>query len=188
MTKDQKSKLREFNHVDLLFPSKYAKAIDLRGKSVPVTIDRIEPREELMMAGGRKDYKPVIYLRGKEKGWILNKTNARSIAKVYGPEVMGWVGKTVVIFSTKVEARGEQVDAIRVDVEATRRHAGQAPGQDEPTHDPETGEVPEQAEAGAYDYGPPPMSDQEVENAEEALVTSGSRRAPAPAQYRAGRR
>lgn len=120
MSKDE---LKNFNHVDLLFPSKYAKAADLRGKAVPVVIERIVPREKLMMQGGKSDTKPVVYLRGKEKGWVLNKTNARAMAKVYGPEVTEWIGKTVVIYATVVEAHGEQVDAIRVDVEATRRVA-----------------------------------------------------------------
>lgn len=117
------SELKNFNHIDLLFPSKYAKAADLRGKNVPVVIERIVPREKLMMQGGKSDQKPVVYLRGKEKGWILNKTNARAIAKVYGPEVSAWLGKTVVIMSAEVEAHGEMVDAIRVNVEATRKAA-----------------------------------------------------------------
>lgn len=120
-----KDELKNFNHVDLLFPSKYAKAADLRGRAVPVVIERISPRETLMMQGGKKDTKPVVYLKGKDKGWILNKTNARAIAKVYGPELTNWLGKTVVIISQVVEARGEQVDAIRVDLNATRRAAGQ---------------------------------------------------------------
>lgn len=115
--------LKNFNHVDLLFPSKYAKAADLRGKNVPVVIERITPREKLMMQGGKSDTKPVIYLRGKEKGWILNKTNAKAIAKVYGPEITNWIGKTVVIMSAEVEARGEMVDAIRVNLDATRKAA-----------------------------------------------------------------
>ncbi len=141
--------LKDFNHVDLLFPSKYAKAADLRGKSVAVVIERIDPREELMMQGGKRDHKPVVYLRGKEKGWILNKTNARAIAKVYGPEVMSWIGKTVVIMSAKVEARGETVDAIRVDVDATRaRLAMSSDGAaQEPEHDAGTGEVAEEQAA-----------------------------------------
>jgi hypothetical protein len=115
--------LKNFNHVDLLFPSKYAKAADLRGKNVTVYIERIVPREKLMMQGGKTDTKPVVYLRGKEKGWILNKTNARSIAKVYGAEVSAWIGKPVVIMSAEVEARGETVEAIRVNVELTRKAA-----------------------------------------------------------------
>lgn len=115
--------LAKFNHVDLLFPSKYLKAADLRGKNVAVVIERIAPREKLMMQGGKTDTKPVMYFKGKEKGQILNKTNARAIAKVYGPEVTNWIGKTVVIMSAEVEARGEMVEAIRVNVDATRKAA-----------------------------------------------------------------
>jgi len=115
--------IKDYSHVDLLFPSKYVKASDLRGKAVTVVIDRIVPRELLVMAGNKKDNKPVIYLRGKEKGWILNKTNARDIAKAWGPEVLEWIGKPVVIVSRQVEARGEVVDAIRVDLPATQKLA-----------------------------------------------------------------
>jgi hypothetical protein len=178
MAKNQKEKLREFNHVDLLFPSKYAKAGDLRGKKVTVVIESIEPREELTMQGGRKDFKPVIYLVDKDKGIILNKTNARAIAKVYGPEVMSWIGKAIVIHSARVEARGEMVDAIRVDVDATRAKAGIAA--DEPEHDAETGEV-----EGSYDFGPPPQSEEEQQHAEPEEEERGQKRAPAPAAYRA---
>lgn len=127
---DPKEELKNFSHVDLLFPSKYAKAADLRGKHVPVVIERIAPREKLMMQGGKSDQKPVVYLRGKEKGWILNKTNARAIAKVYGPEVTNWIGKTVVIMSAEVEARGEMVEAIRVSIEETRKYATNPPARE----------------------------------------------------------
>lgn len=118
-----KDELKNFTHVDLLFPSRYVKAADLRGKSVTVIIERIVPREKLMMAGGKTDNKPVVYLKGKDKGWILNKTNARDIAKAWGNEVLEWIGKPVVIVSKQVEARGETVDAIRIDLAATMKLA-----------------------------------------------------------------
>jgi hypothetical protein len=118
-----KDELKNFSHVDLLFPSRYVKAADLRGASVTVYIERIVPREKLMMAGGKSDQKPVIYLKGKEKGWILNKTNARDIAKAWGNETTEWLGKPVVIVSKQVEARGETVDAIRIDLPATLKLA-----------------------------------------------------------------
>lgn len=127
-----RDELKNFNHVDLLFPSKYVKAADLRGKVVIVYIERIAPREKLMMAGGKTDTKPVVFLRGKDKGWILNKTNARSIAKVYGPELTNWLGKPVAIMSTQVEARGETVDAIRVDVNGTRAAAKKSGAEQSP--------------------------------------------------------
>lgn len=116
--------LGQFTHVDLLYPSKYLKSADLRGRAVTVTIASITPQEELQMAGGRKDKKPVLYFEGKEKGLVMNKTNARAIAKVYGPELTSWFGKKIVLHSVKVECKGESVDAIRVDSSATREVAG----------------------------------------------------------------
>lgn len=113
--------LKDFNHVDLLFPSKYAKAADLRGKPAVVIIESIDPRADLVMQGGRKDKKPVVRIKGWNKEWILNVTNARAIAQVYGNEVTGWIGKAVVIVAKRVEAKGEMVDALRVDADATRR-------------------------------------------------------------------
>lgn len=130
--------LKEFNHVDLLFPSKFLKSADLRGKRVPVVIESISPREELQMQGGKKEKKPVLYLRGKDKAWVLNKTNAQSIAAVHGPEVTHWIGKTVVIYGARVPFGNKTVDGIRVDEEASAKHASKPA---EEPHDAETGEV-----------------------------------------------
>ena len=124
---DPKDELKNFNNVELLFPSKYLKAADLRGKAVTVYIERIVPREKLVMQGGKTDTKPIVFFKGKDKAQILNKTNARSIAKVYGNELTNWLGKPIVIFSTEVEARGEMVEAIRVNVELTRKAAQVTP-------------------------------------------------------------
>jgi hypothetical protein len=106
--------IREFNHVDLLFPGKYVKAADLQGRDVVVVIEEIEPRHELMMAGSKKDYKPAVKLRGKEKLWVLNKTNAKTIAGMYGNEVLGWIGKAITLFPTTTQAAGREHECIRV--------------------------------------------------------------------------
>ena len=105
--------LPKFNHVDLLFPSKYLKAGDLRGKDVTVTIADIEPRHELKTERGSEE-KPLMSFRGAKKGLVLNKTNAKTIAKLYGPEVTEWIGKPITLYAAEVPAFGEVVEAIRV--------------------------------------------------------------------------
>lgn len=105
--------LPKFNHVDLLFPSNYLKAADLRGKDVTITIDDIEPRHELNNKNGT-DLRPIIRMAGKEKMWVLNKTNAKTIAKMYGNEVTAWIGKKVTIYPTQISVAGEICDCIRV--------------------------------------------------------------------------
>lgn len=113
MPKPSSNDLRDYNSVLLLFPSKYLAADDLRGRDVTVVIERIEPRHELQRTTG-KDWKPVAFLRGKEKAWVLNKTNAKAIAKLYGKEVLGWIGKAVTIYPTVTQVKGEDCDCIRV--------------------------------------------------------------------------
>jgi len=91
------------------FPSEYLRAIDLNGRNVMVVIDRAEMAE---LSGG--DHKPVLYFKGKEKGLILNKTNANNIAAVYGDDTDDWEGKELILFSAMVDMQGKTVPAIRV--------------------------------------------------------------------------
>ena len=66
--------------VSQAFPSNYLKAADLQGRNVPVTMNRVEMED----IGG--DHKPVVYFNGKDKGVVLNKTNANNIAQLYGDD------------------------------------------------------------------------------------------------------
>lgn len=106
--------LREYNHIALLFPSRYLCAADLRGKDVTVVIESIAPRDELVRIGGGKEHKPVMKFKGKEKALVLNRTNAKAIAKLYGNEVLAWIGKSITIYPTTATFGKEQVEAIRV--------------------------------------------------------------------------
>lgn len=128
-----------------LIPSKYLEAADLQGKKVPVIIEAIRFADmPARVKGGQAERRPLFILRDKEKGWILNRTNLNAIAAIYGNKADAWIGKTVVIYSTKVDAFGSMKDAVRVDVEATEARAANGAAdskQDEPPHDPETGEV-----------------------------------------------
>ena len=95
-------------HVDNAFPSKYLRASDLQGKTAPVIIDRYAFEE----IGG--DRKLVLYFRGKEKGLATNKTNAMTIATVYGPEMDDWIGGELLLYSAMVDFQGKQTEAIRL--------------------------------------------------------------------------
>lgn len=92
------------------FPSKYLRAADLHGRSVRVVIQRIEMES---VAQG-EPAKPVLYFQGKEKGVVLNKTNAINLSSVFGDDSDSWIGATVELFSMKVQFQGNLVDAIRM--------------------------------------------------------------------------
>ncbi len=62
------------------FPSNYLKAADLQDREVTVTM------ADVKMEKLGDDSRPVLYFRGKEKGLVLNKTNANNIASRYGDD------------------------------------------------------------------------------------------------------
>ena len=98
-------------NIDSAFPSNYLKASDLGDKSPVVTIDRIEVEP----IGRDKEMKPVIYFQGKEKGLVLNKTNAKKIAELTGSkDTDDWAGCQVRIYATETEFGGETVECIRI--------------------------------------------------------------------------
>lgn len=94
------------------FPSKYLRAADLRGSQPILTIDRVEMES---IAEGEPQ-KPVLYFQGKEKGVVLNKTNANTLQTFYGDEMDDWRGETVQVYSVKTDFQGKQVDAIRMKI------------------------------------------------------------------------
>lgn len=110
-------------HASLLFPNEFLCAADLRDKDVTLTISRLS-REELKTDKGDEP-KWILYFQEMEerhrrdkstlnKRLVLNKTNAKSIAKVCGSETDDWSGKRITLYATTCKAFGEIVDCIRI--------------------------------------------------------------------------
>ena len=97
-------------NVNNMFPSKWLRASDLQGKEPTVTIERMT-MEDVEQG---KDAQPVLHFAGKDKGLVLNKTNAMNVATIYGPETDAWIGKNIQLFTTFVDFQGRSVEAIRV--------------------------------------------------------------------------
>lgn len=89
------------------FPSKFLKAADLHGREVRVTMQNVE-REKI-----GDDTKPVLYFKGKEKGVVLNKTNAGTISDAYGDDSEDWFDQPLILFSVMVDFQGKVGPAIR---------------------------------------------------------------------------
>ncbi len=90
------------------FPSKYLSAADLQGQIVPVSISHIT-KEDI---GG--DDKLVLYFAGKEKGLVLNKTNAVFISQLYGDDTTYWQGNVLELYDIHTEYQGKPVQGLRV--------------------------------------------------------------------------
>jgi hypothetical protein len=115
------------------FPSNYLKASDLKGAQPVVTIDRVE----FEPVGRSKEMKPILYLVGKEKGLVLNKTNSNNITNLAGtPETDEWPGIRLRLYSTHVEFQGDTVEAIRIKAAPPQAAARQAPKQAAPPPPP----------------------------------------------------
>ena len=94
------------------YGSEYLYAEDLlingRFKSPTVTISEYIPANTLTTKNHRKVDRPSIRFRGKEKVFVLNKTNRRMIHLVTGQdEGPGWVGWTITLQARVGEAFGD---------------------------------------------------------------------------------
>ena len=70
--------------------------------------------ESVMNADGRNEDCLVAHLKD-HKPLIVNKTNAKAIAKVCGSNyIEDWKGKQIALYISNVKAFGELVEAIRV--------------------------------------------------------------------------
>lgn len=96
-------------NLDQMYPSKWLKAGDLQGQTVPVVITRV-----VMEDVGDEAGKPVAYFQNRDKGLVLNKTNAMSIGLVHGSDTDTWTGKTIELFPAVVMFQGQNVPCIRV--------------------------------------------------------------------------
>ena len=98
-------------NINELFPSNYLKASDLGSGQPVVTIACVEHEP----VGREREMKAVLYFEGKEKGVVLNKTNAKKITDLVGsPETEDWTGFKIRLFATTTEFGGETVECIRV--------------------------------------------------------------------------
>jgi hypothetical protein len=98
--------------ISTAFPSEFLRAADLQGRQVRVIIDHVELRE----VGTDGEHKPVLFFQGKEKGVVLNKTNATVLGDSYGDDTDDWVGQPVVLFEAMVGFQGKNVRAVRMRV------------------------------------------------------------------------
>lgn len=101
------------------------------GEDLIVQIDRVE-HAVITGADGKKDEANIAHLVG-HKPFILNSTNQKSIEKALkSPYIEDWAGKYIQLYSARVKAFGDTVDALRV-----RLTAPEPPKKTKPNLSPE---------------------------------------------------
>lgn len=94
-----------------MFP--YLEGEEIKDSILTLTIQDIKS-EELKTHKGNKETKEVLYFLETHKGFVLNKTNAKRIAVLYGSMTADWEGKQITLYTEPVQAFGELHNALRV--------------------------------------------------------------------------
>lgn len=94
--------------INAAFPSDFLKAADLQDRPHILAMSNVQ------MEKVGDDTKPCVYFQGKQRGLLLNKTNANTISAIYGTNTEGWMGQNIEIFPTTTDFQGKLVDCIRV--------------------------------------------------------------------------
>ena len=96
------------------FDYKYTGAYELQPNEEKVVTIKKVCKEEVNSTDGKKSMCLVAYFYDSSKPMVLNKTNCKTIEKIYSPFTEDWIGKKITVFSQKVKAFGDVVDALRI--------------------------------------------------------------------------
>ena len=83
------------------------------GKDMILTIKEVK-LETITGTGGKQEQCPVCHWQEDQKPMILNVTNMKTIAKMYGSDTDGWTGKRVQIYATTTKFGGDMVECLRI--------------------------------------------------------------------------
>lgn len=97
-------------NVHSMFPSKFVAASDLMGQDVVVVIARVHQEP----VGADEEVRPTLYFQGMQKGMVMNRTNAKRIAALYGQDTDHWIGRPITLYPSETEYAGDTVPCIRV--------------------------------------------------------------------------
>lgn len=102
-------------HYRRLFPpSEFLAADELIGRDIAMTIKSVSIGEIPIAGTSKSEKRPVIEFAERPKKLVLNRTNAKTIAKLYGVMTKDWIGRAVTLFPTTTKLKGETVDCIRI--------------------------------------------------------------------------
>jgi len=112
---------------DEVFPNKYLKAADLKGKACVATIESA-PYVMLKGLDGNETKKIVLHFKNAQKTLPLNPTNFDAVCNATGfPDTKDWPGQRIELYPDRTTMGGKAVDCIRIRRPSASRPAVAAP-------------------------------------------------------------
>lgn len=96
-----------------LYDSEYIASWDLE-KDTTLTVAKVVGGEVGGQQGRPVTKKPIVYFQEAKKPMILNKTNGKTIAAMYGKDTEQWVGKKITLYVGQCDVAGETMDCLRI--------------------------------------------------------------------------
>ncbi len=90
----------------------YLRPEHLNGKPVRVKIAKVTA--EQFYFGGQTETCPVLHLEGTRKRLVLSNVNRRTLARLFGDDTSGCIGKTVLLAVETVKVAGKDKPTIRI--------------------------------------------------------------------------
>ncbi len=117
--------------------SQWLKADDLKGNAVIVSIESVSEVQMEARDGKPAHMKLEVHFPGSEKALLLNATNAKALADMFGDDTDAWTGKSFEMFSMPVQGPNGPTTGIRL-----KPVAQAAPPAAEPAAAPADGGLP----------------------------------------------
>ncbi len=130
-------------NVNDLYPSKYIKSDDIGNQRLQLQVARIKMEE----VAENEPAKPVMYFHGKEKGMVLNKTNALLCAHCWGSETDAWPNQWLDLFVEPKMFQGKVVNGLSVAPKLPNSNSA-------PAEQPAENAAPAPAQAPSQPSGP----------------------------------
>ena len=96
-----------------MYPNRFLKSDMLKGAKVTLTIKDITG-EGLMSEDKGANLEWIVSFKERDLQFVMNKTNAFCLYRMFGGDPHSWVGKRVTWFPTTTMAFGSKQDCIRV--------------------------------------------------------------------------
>ncbi len=96
-----------------MYPGRFLKADMLKGQKVTLTIKNIAG-EGLMGGDGGANLEWVVTFAERPLEFVMNKTNATCLYRMFGGDPHTWIGRKVTLFPTTTQAFGKTEPCIRV--------------------------------------------------------------------------